>query len=662
MAAADQKPYVGPRPFGRDEKDLFFGRDREARDLCSLVVAHPIVLLHADSGAGKSSLLNAGLIPLLEARGYEVLPPARVSGRIPDAIKTSEVNNIYAFNVLSSWAGPSVDPRDLVKVDIASFLAKRPHRKDPADEPVLRVALLDQFEELFTFAPERWQERAALIRQLAEALEGDPLLRIVLVMRREFVGQLETHAPLLPEDVRITPFALDQLEPEAAQEAIEGPLARTDKKIEPEASQRLVQELRTITVRGAGGEDVETIDPSIEPVGLQVACAKLWDDLPPDVHTITAAHIETYGDVDKALKRFYEDALDAAATRTGVSKDRLRLWVDRYLITPGGTRGMVYRGPESTGREEWAIPNAAVDVLDEKHLIRAEARAGGERWYELTHDRFVGPIKDSNGVWKEHYERRQRRWKVLRAAGIGASVGVAAIVAVAVVVIPWYTARLTEYDRTDGEIERLLTLNGSEPNAAVRKAPTVLGNVAAYLWQQNQLDHLTALLQRAAPLITGQYHMDQRVGTIMPQVGDDAPWPIELRYNRPLDEGRLRYEWRITAARLADTWGIPAPATLKLKRDINVPEDDLVLIVGELKTPSIEVPALPSSVAVSEEDMPEPLQPWFRAHREQWVRVDVLEEDGPWWLVPHWTQPLFVAAGHPASPKRRWWRWLSERH
>jgi len=161
MAAADQKPYVGPRPFGRDEKDLFFGRDREARDLCSLVVAHPIVLLHADSGAGKSSLLNAGLIPLLEARGYEVLPPARVSGRIPDAIKTSEVNNVYAFNVLSSWAGPSVDPRDLVKVDIASFLAKRPHRKDAAGEPVLRVALLDQFEELFTFAPERWQERAA---------------------------------------------------------------------------------------------------------------------------------------------------------------------------------------------------------------------------------------------------------------------------------------------------------------------------------------------------------------------------------------------------------------------------------------------------------------------------------------------------------------------
>jgi hypothetical protein len=670
MAAADQKPYVGPRPFGHDEKDLFFGRDREARDLCSLVVAHPIVLLYANSGAGKSSLLNAGLVPLLEARGCEVLPPARVGGRIPDAIKTTEVDNVYAFNVLSSWAGPSVDPRDLVKVDIAGFLAGRPHRKDQAGEPVLRVVLLDQFEELFTFAPERWHEREALIRQLAKALEGDPLLRVVLVMRQQFVPQLETYAHLLPQG-RPTRFALEQLRPKAAQQAVEGPLARTDRKIEPEASQRLVQELRKITVRGAGGDDVETIDQFVEPVQLQVACAKLWDDLPPDVHAITPAHIETYGDVDKALKRFYEDALNAAVTKTGVSKDRLRLWVDRYLITPGGTRGMVYRGPEQTGREERAIPNSAVDVLEEKHLIRAEARAGGERWYELTHDRFVGPIKESNRVWKEQYERGQRRRKLLRSAGIGASVGVA------VVAIVFYAALryFTEYDRTDGAIDELLTLNARDSEAAERKAPTVLGNVAAYLWQQNErkaptvlgniaaslwqwqkneLDHLTALLKRAEPVITEQYRMDRRVGEIMPQVGDDARWPIELRYNpdRYVDAGRLLYEWRITATRMMDTWGIPAPAALKLISDATIPKDELLVTAGKRDT-RIEVSTLPRLVLVSEKEMSERLQAWFDAHKAQWARVDAdaLKDGGPWWLVPHWTQPLFEAAGHEVSPK-----------
>jgi conflict system STAND superfamily ATPase len=649
MAAADQTPYVGPRPFGRNEKDLFFGRDRETRDLCSLVVAHPIVLLYAASGAGKSSLLNAGLIPLLEARGYEVLPSARVSGRIRDAVNNAGVDNVYAFNILSSWAGPSVDPRDLVKVDIASFLASRPHRKDAAGEPVLRVALLDQFEELFTFARERWQERAALIRQLAEALERDPLLRIVLVMRREFVARLETFAPLLPQALR-TRFPLDELGPKAAQEAIEGPLARTDRKIEPEASQRLVEELRTVTVRGAGGEDIETVGPSVEPVQLQVACAKLWDDLPPDVHTITAAHIETYGDVDKALKRFYEDALSAAETKTGVSKDRLRLWVDRYLITPGGTRGTVYRGPESTGREERAIPNAAVDVLEEKHLIRAEARAGGERWYELTHDRFVGPIRESNRVWKEHYERRQRRWKLLRATGLGASVGVA------LVGILFYAALryFTEYDRTDGAINELVRLHARDSEAAERKAPTVLGNVAAYLWQQNKLEHLTDLLKLATPVITEQYRTDRRVGAVMPQVSGDARWPIELRYNpdRDVDIGRLLYEWRVVAIQMMDTWGVPPPPALKVSADKNVPLHDVVVMAGNVET-RIEVPTLRSFVLVSENEMPERLQAWFDAHKTQWARVeaDALKDGGPWWLVPSWTQPLFEAAGHQVSPK-----------
>ncbi|TMJ92616.1 MAG: ATP-binding protein, partial [Alphaproteobacteria bacterium] len=649
MATADQKPYVGPRPFGREEEELFFGRDREARDLCSLVVAHPIVVLYAASGAGKSSLLNAGLIPLLEARGYEVLPPARVGGRIPDAVKNVGVDNVYAFNVLSSWAGPSVDPGELVKADIVRFLAARPHREDAAGEAVLRIVLLDQFEELFTFAPERWRERGALIRQLCDALEHDPRLRIVLVMRREFVAQLETYAPLLPQGLR-TRFPLDQLGPKAAQQAIEGPLARTDRNIEPEASQRLVEELRKITVRGAGGEDIETVGQSVEPVQLQVACAKLWDDLPPDVHTITTAHIETYGDVDKALKRFYDDALEAATTKTGVSKDRLRLWVDRYLITPGGTRGMVYRGPESTGREERAIPNAAVDVLEEKHLIRAEARAGGERWYELTHDRFIGPIRDSIRVWKEHYERRRRRWKLLRAMGLGASVGVA------IVAILFYAALryFTEYDRTDGAIKELLTLHARDSEAAERKAPTVLGNVAAYLWQQNELEHLTDLLKVAASAITEQYRADRRVGAVMPQVNADAPWPIELRYNpdRDVDTGRLLYEWRVVAMQMMDTWGVPPPPALKLSADKNVPLHDVVVMAGKVET-RIEVPTLRSFVLVSENDMPERLQAWFDAHKAQWARVDAdaLKEGGPWWLVPSWTQPLFEAAGHQVSPK-----------
>ena len=260
---------------------------------------------------------------------------------------------------------------------------------------------------------------------------------------------------------------------------------------------------------------------------------------------------------------------------------------------------------------------------------------------------------------------------MLRSAGIGASVGVA------VVAIVFYAALryFTEYDRTDGAIDELLTLNARDFEAAERKAPTVLGNVAAYLWQQNErkaptvlgniaaslwqwqkneLDHLTALLKRAEPVITEQYRMDRRVGEIMPQVGDDARWPIELRYNpdRYVDAGRLLYEWRITATRMMDTWGIPAPAALKLISDATIPKDELLVTAGKRDT-RIEVSTLPRLVLVSEKEMPERLQAWFDAHKAQWARVDAdaLKDGGPWWLVPHWTQPLFEAAGHEVSPK-----------
>ena len=80
MNLEHKNPYVGPRSFRRDEADIFHGRDREARDLNSLVASEQLVLFYAQSGAGKSSLVNTRLIPNLEAKNYEVLRVGRVSG------------------------------------------------------------------------------------------------------------------------------------------------------------------------------------------------------------------------------------------------------------------------------------------------------------------------------------------------------------------------------------------------------------------------------------------------------------------------------------------------------------------------------------------------------------------------------------------------------
>ena len=72
---AGPNPFVGPRPFELGER--LYGREREISELCFRLNAERIVLLHSPSGAGKSSLVQAGLLPLL-ARAVDVWGPTRV--------------------------------------------------------------------------------------------------------------------------------------------------------------------------------------------------------------------------------------------------------------------------------------------------------------------------------------------------------------------------------------------------------------------------------------------------------------------------------------------------------------------------------------------------------------------------------------------------------
>ncbi len=133
----------------------------------------------------------------------------------------------------------------------------------------------------------------------------------------------------------------------------------------------------------------------VEPVQLQVVCQTLWDGLKPDETQITAKHLKACGDADRALAAFYDRCVREAAQQSGVREGEVRRWFEEKLITRANTRGMVFRGPSRTG----SLPNETVDLLEGMHLVRSENRGGGV-WYELTHDRFIEPIRQSNRRWR----------------------------------------------------------------------------------------------------------------------------------------------------------------------------------------------------------------------------------------------------------------------
>jgi WD40 repeat protein len=420
-------PYVGPSPFLSSDAYRFFGRGQEAVELKHRVMAHPITVMYAMSGAGKTSLINARLVPDFLREGCQVLPSARVRGS-NWKLTPAEIGNIYVFHAVMGWQD-QCDPMiaaGLKDRALKDELAPRAKLAEEADS--LLIAVFDQFEELFTAYSSRWSDRRGFFRQLSEALESLSNLRVLLAMREDYLASLDPYASTVPEHFR-TRFRLERLRREAALEAIVKPLKGTGRSFAPGVADKLLDSLMTIHVRpqsdasGLGSdnedtdllstaavgqssdemraitssdlEDYSTTSEYVEPVQLQVVCQNLWYNLGPDEVEITAAHLQSRGDVTEALARFYEACVKEASETADVREGVIRRWFREQLITPSGTRGLVLRRRDKTGE----LPNEAVDVLEGRHIIRGEDR-GGARWYELSHDRFIEPIVSSNRRWE----------------------------------------------------------------------------------------------------------------------------------------------------------------------------------------------------------------------------------------------------------------------
>ena len=70
MVAVPATPFRGIQPFRYVDHAIFFAREDETRHLASLVAVYRGVMLYGDSGAGKSSLINAGLLPEAVELGF----------------------------------------------------------------------------------------------------------------------------------------------------------------------------------------------------------------------------------------------------------------------------------------------------------------------------------------------------------------------------------------------------------------------------------------------------------------------------------------------------------------------------------------------------------------------------------------------------------------
>jgi hypothetical protein len=351
-------PYKSLLEYRLGDAEIFFGRERDIRELLPRLLQASLMVVHSESGAGKTSLLHAGLSPQLIAAGH--LP---IYCRPYDASPALKIKQILL---------PDLAPvPQLAAAPLREFLLQVCRVVGPRTTLVI---LLDQFEEFFTRSDER--SRAAFVNELADCLEDDSLnVRWVLALSSEYFSNLATFRPRIRNPFE-NDYRLNRLSRAAAATVIARPADRFGVSFEAGLIDRLLDDL---------GQD------EIAPPQIQLVCSALYGER-GEAALITQAMYERRGGAAGILRGHLEQVLSR-----GVLADQ-RMAAQRVLealISSEPRRVLRSRAEVLAELQARGVSvkttEAVLAQLIESRLVRAVGE--GEVAYELVHDYLLDEIK-----------------------------------------------------------------------------------------------------------------------------------------------------------------------------------------------------------------------------------------------------------------------------
>ncbi|WP_116214756.1 AAA family ATPase [Streptomyces olivoreticuli] len=229
-------PYPGMEPFRAEDHTHFFGREEATERLLDAVCdpaadGHPLVLVGA-SGAGKSSLLRAGLLAGLERRDGAGRPG------VPWPALLLPAPGPHPLRALAErWAQATGRPAD----EVHRALSAGAELPAPLPGfPACRLLVVDQFEETFTRCTDP-EERTRFVRLLCATGGAGP--RVVLGLRADHYGSCLAH-PELVRALERGQFTVPPMGEEALRAAVERPALGAGLALEGGLTDRLMADLR----------------------------------------------------------------------------------------------------------------------------------------------------------------------------------------------------------------------------------------------------------------------------------------------------------------------------------------------------------------------------------------------------------------------------------
>jgi tetratricopeptide (TPR) repeat protein len=424
--------YPGSRPFEntRHDQKMFFGRDHDSSVLLHLLLSEQLVVLFARSGTGKSSLINAGLLPKLHE--YSIIP----------------------FKVRLS--DPTVDPVKLLLKSVEDEARKSGYDVVPGtgecfydyfktlecwtqdDKLLTPLIILDQFEEFFRYNN---SYRNIFIRNLAEVLDPErsrkniedrdtmgemvlPSVKALISIREDFLGELEELTSVIPQILE-NRCRLLPLRPDQAVDAIVKPGLLSDENIATPIlhyKQEAIDTIIHFLSQCSEGNDIKLF---VEPFQLQLICSNLEQKILAEKlskDTVVEIGKDRLGgprEMQAVLSSFYETTVNEASKfylhklnlfsnlrikfNTFFIKWRIQRFIESGLISSDNRRISLEKGFVKT---KYHISEQILNDLVNMRLIRSESRLDSS-YYELAHDSLIRPVKT-------YQKRRARKWLIVK--------------------------------------------------------------------------------------------------------------------------------------------------------------------------------------------------------------------------------------------------------
>lgn len=423
--------YPGIQPFSRDYRSVFFGRSDDIEGLYKYLNVNKLTVLHGKSGLGKSSLLNAGLIPKFEENNNFLTVFVRFGSYQEGTTETPK--SIFTARIKEELIdADSIFFEDLNIENPSIWQYFKTLQWDFKDfDGVLLV--LDQFEEVFTYpkaaVEEFGREFSELVndripehfqKQLYETADNsnqylednadkiqftnnEMALKILVGIRSDRLSYLDRLSDYLPNILKNL-YGLLPLNRTQAEEAITAPAEKKLDDLEKRLFGNVAFGTAPFSYDSVFLEHIldflsKGYHQTIEPFLLQIICQEIEAVVQQRaLSTITAADIDS---LDNVVRNYYTNIVKGTATKdnsatnfTEFEQLIVRYLVETQLINTSSTPNTRISLDQAVLEKRGATTKILATLVD-RRLLRQEPNTVSGMSYEVSHDTLIDPILQS---------------------------------------------------------------------------------------------------------------------------------------------------------------------------------------------------------------------------------------------------------------------------